>query len=431
MVNSMRKMKDSGIEWIECTPENWNLVRLKDFFNFEKGKNAAQYTQEYIGLNRGSYPVYSGQTENDGIMGMINSFDYDLNECLFTTTVGAKVMTPKILNGKFNLSQNCLIMNKINDCDIRYFYYSLLPLFNYEKSLIPTYMQPSLRISDLNKYQFYIPSIVEQQKIADYLDKKVALIDNIIEKTKESIDEYKKYKQALIAEVVTKGLNPNVKMKDSGIEWVGDIPEHWEDIKLKNIASGETNSFVDGDWIESNVIVEDGIRYLTTGNIGEGIFKEQGNGFISIETLELMNCLLVYPGDLIISRLNNPLGRACKLPNTYDKYVIAVDNVVLRPDLNKFNVDYLIYLMNIDDYSKNANMVARGTTMPRISRTILGNLHLLKLPISEQEEIVKFLNPKISQLEQSILNKNLLINELELYKKSLIYEVVTGKKDVN
>ena len=108
----MRAMKESGIDWISSIPENWKKVYLKNYYDFEKGKNAALYTKEYIGENCGEYPVYSGQTENAGVMGEINTFDYDLEECIFTTTVGAKVMTPRILKGKFSLSQNCLIMRR-------------------------------------------------------------------------------------------------------------------------------------------------------------------------------------------------------------------------------------------------------------------------------------------------------------------------------
>lgn len=157
-------MKDSGVEWIGEIPEEWNSVKLKYFYAFEKGKNAAQYTQDYIGLHSGDYPVYSGQTENNGIMGKIDTFDYDIEECLFTTTVGAKVMTLKILCGKFSLSQNCLIMKQIKKCNNKFFYYILISLFDYEKTLIPTYMQPSLRMEDLKKYAFFIPIQNEQQK---------------------------------------------------------------------------------------------------------------------------------------------------------------------------------------------------------------------------------------------------------------------------
>ena len=197
------EMKDIGIEWIGEVPTYWEKYKLKDYYTFEKGKRASLYTKTYIGENPGKYPVYSGQTENDGIMGKINSFDYDIDECIFTTTVGAKVMTPKILEGKFSLSQNCLIMKKIKKCNNHFIYYILLPLFNYKKSMIPSYMQPSLRISDLSGYDFCLPPLEEQNLIADYLDNKVKKIDNLIIKKQELITQLEQYKKSLIYECVT------------------------------------------------------------------------------------------------------------------------------------------------------------------------------------------------------------------------------------
>lgn len=198
-----RKMKDSGIEWIGEIPEEWQLFRLKDYYRFEKGKNAAVYTQSYIAEHEGDFPVFSGQTENNGIMGKINTYDYDIDECLFTTTVGAKVMTPNVLRGKFSLSQNCLIMLQTQKCNNRYIYYALFPLFRYAKSLIPSYMQPSLRVSDLNKYSFYAPKYEEQDEIADYLDERCCAIDELIEQKEKMLSDLESYKKSLIFEYVT------------------------------------------------------------------------------------------------------------------------------------------------------------------------------------------------------------------------------------
>ena len=198
-------MKDSGVPWIGETPSMWIFEKLKNFFTFEKGINAQKYTKEFIGTHQGDFPVYSGQTENDGIMGSIDSFDYDIQNCIFTTTVGAKVMSAKVISGKFSLSQNCLIMKPINNSVIvEYFLYILIALFEYEKSLIPTYMQPSLRISDLLKYSFFIPqNFIEQEQIAAYLDAKCAEIDAIIAQKQELLDKLAAYRKSLIFECVT------------------------------------------------------------------------------------------------------------------------------------------------------------------------------------------------------------------------------------
>lgn len=198
-------MKDSGIPWIGETPATWYFEKLKNLFLFEKGKEAQKYTKEYIGLNNGEFPVYSGQTENNGIMGKISSYDYDIKECIFTTTVGAKAMSAKILSGKFSLSQNCLIMlPKGNFVNVKFIYYLLIVLFEYEKSLIPAYMQPSLRMSDLSTYSFYVPNTYsEQQRIAAYLDEKCARIDALLAEKDELLDKLAEYKKSLIFECVT------------------------------------------------------------------------------------------------------------------------------------------------------------------------------------------------------------------------------------
>jgi len=214
-------------------------------------------------------------------------------------------------------------------------------------------------------------------------------------------------------------------MKDSGIEWIGEIPEDWDVVKIKHLADHKEGLFLDGDWIESDIITSDGVRYLTTGNIGEGYFKEQGDGFISEETLEKMNCLIVYPGDLVISRLNKPIGRACLLPDTHEKYVIAVDNVVLRPNPKLYNRLFLKFAMNIDGYSEEANMISRGATMPRISRTLLGNIKLPIPPYHQQHKISNFLDKKVAEIDHILEKTRESIEEYKKYKQSIITEAVT------
>ena len=421
-------MKNSGIEWIGQIPDSWQYFRLKDYYVFEKGKNAALYTQEYIGTHNGEFPVYSGQTENDGIMGTISSFDYDEKECLFTTTVGAKVMTPKVLSGKFSLSQNCLVMKQVKPCCNKYIFYQLLPLFDYTKSMIPSYMQPSLRIADLNTYGFFVPNKSIQEQIANCLDVKCAKIDKLIEVQQAQIEKLKEYKQSVITEAVTKGLNPTAPMKDSGVEWIGKIPEGWKVCRIKNLPDYSVeNCFIDGDWIESPDIADSGIRYLTTGNVGDGQFKYQGNGYITQETFDKLNCKFAYPGDWVIARLNAPYGRSCILPNDKDRYVLAVDIVILRTQYNK---KYFCYFTQCPEFQHTVEDYARGTAMKRISRTNLGAVKTVLPSIEEQNEIADYLDNKCAKIDKLIALKQSKIEKLQEYKKSLIYEYVTGKREV-
>lgn len=427
-VNAMRKMKDSGIAWIGEIPEDWKLLKLKDSVDFEKGKNAAIFTQEYIGKNIGEYPVYSGQTQNDGVMGFVDTYDYDEDLCLFVTTVGAKAMSIKKLKGKFSLSQNCLIMKRKNDSNIDFLLYSLNALFDFERKMIPAYMQPSLRIEDLKKYVVYVPEKVQQQKIADFLDKKCAEIDKLIELQESMINKLKEYKQSVITQAVTKGLDPDVPLKDSGIEWIGKIPEGWTVVRIKNLPDYSCpNAFIDGDWIESTDISDEGIRYITTGNIGDGIFKRQGDGYILDETFQRLNCKYAYPEDIVFSRLNAPYGRSCILPNDEDKYVVAVDIVILRTSYNK---KYICYYTQCQHYQHDVEDFSRGTAMKRISRNNLGLVKILLPPLEEQHQIADYLDKKCAEIDDLIKLKEQKIEKLKEYKKSLIYEYVTGKKEV-
>lgn len=212
------------------------------------------------------------------------------------------------------------------------------------------------------------------------------------------------------------------EMKDSGIEWIGEIPKDWELRKIKFLPNNEENSFVDGDWIESPVITDEGIRYYTTGNIGDGFFKEQGNGYISLNTFKMLNCKYAYPSDLVISRLNAPYGRSCILPNNEEKYVLAVDNVILRTNEDK---RFICYLTQCLGYQRAVEDISNGTTMKRVSRVKLGNISLPLPRIDLQNKIANYLDTKCSEIDATAEDIQKEISLLEEYKKSVITEAVT------
>ena len=219
------------------------------------------------------------------------------------------------------------------------------------------------------------------------------------------------------------------KMRDSGVEWIGEVPEGWEIRAIKKLALTDTSLLADGDWINSEDMSHDGIRYLTTGNIGQGAFKEQGNGYISDSTFRRLNCLPVYGGDLVISRLNEPIGRACIIPKNYKECVVAVDCVVLRPD-EKFDKKFLMYAMSSDRYAEYGLLLARGTTMQRISRTQLGNMTIPIPPLLEQRRIADYLDEKCAAIDGAVDELKRGIEDCKAWKKAIIFEAVTGKANV-
>lgn len=419
-------MKDSGIEWIGQIPEDWKVSKLKSNFSFEKGKNAAQYTQEYIGENEGEYPVYSGQTENNGIMGKINSYDYDLKECVFSTTVGAKVMTPRYLQGKFSLSQNCLIMVQQTDYVCKLLYYVLLPLFSYEKTLIPTHMQPSLRFSDLKKYFLPLPSITEQQKIVDYLDKKCGKIDDVIDNQKQIIEKLKEYKQSVITETVTKGLNPNTPMKDSGIEWIGQIPQHWEVKKLKHIVA----KIYKGSGITKDDIVQDGdISCVRYGEIYTKYKYHFDKCYTKTDISKVKAPSFFAYGDILsvtTGELIEEIGKSVVYLGN-EKCLAGGDIVVMKHSQHPV---FMGYAMDSEYIQSQKSFGKIKLKVVHISGYALKNLIVAKPPFSEQKEIADYLDKKCVEIDNAIGQKEETITKLEEYKKSLIYECVTGKREV-
>nr|WP_321432149.1 restriction endonuclease subunit S [uncultured Campylobacter sp.] len=427
MKSRILEFKDSGIAWIGQISKHWDYIKLKYFYNFEKGKNAQLYTLDYIGLNQGRYPVYSGQTEQDGIMGYIDTYDYDIDECLFTTTVGAKVMTPKILQGKFSLSQNCLIMKRKRQCNNHFFYYYLIPLFDYEKGSIPSYMQSSLRVEDLKKYGFYVPPFDEQEKIANFLDNKCEKIDSTIKNLEQKISNLKEYKKSLISECVTKGLNSRIlEFKDSKIPWIGKIPKHWEVKRLKYIAT----KIYKGNGITKEQVFENGdtpcVRY------GE-IYTKYSYSFdkcLSYTFEKVLNSTSYFGyGDILFTctgELIEEIGK--NIVYLGDKKCLAGGDIIVLS--HKQNPSFLNYALDCN-YARNQKSYGKAKLkVVHISSREISNLFVVLPPLNEQKEIAEFLDKKCEKIDRLNENYAKQISTLKEYKKSLIYECVTGKKEI-
>jgi type I restriction enzyme, S subunit len=212
--------------------------------------------------------------------------------------------------------------------------------------------------------------------------------------------------------------------KGSGVEWLDTVPAHWSRVAIKYMALEEGSLFLDGDWIESKDISTEGIKYVTTGNVGEGIYKEQGSGFITEEIFNQLNCTDVFPGDVLISRLNAPIGRACVVPDLDSRIVTSVDNVVFRPD-HLYSKEYLVRLFSSPAYFEHTTNLARGATMQRISRGLLGNIRVV-LPLKiEQQKIAAFLDHETAKIDALIEKQQRLIELLKEKRQAVISHAVT------
>ena len=226
-----KKYKPSGIEWIGEIPEHWTLATVGRVSNLGRGRVISSIE---IGENPGEFPVYSSQTENNGVMGYLNSFNFK-GEYVTWTTDGANAGTVFFRKGKFNCTNVCGTIQPKNweQIDLRFIPYFLNLGTKYSVRLD---INPKLMNNMMAKIPIVIPPKEEQTTIANYLNYKTAQIDDLIAKKQKLIDLLNEEKTAIINQAVTKGLDPNTPMKDSGIPWLGEIPAHWEIRKLKYVS---------------------------------------------------------------------------------------------------------------------------------------------------------------------------------------------------
>lgn len=420
-----------------CIPESWNEAPLKDAVKFrtdslpentspsyqfryvdigsvEHGKGITKYQEMLFSESpsRARKRVRKGDTIVSTVRTYLKAIArVDDDENVIVST-GFFVLCPKAFQPRYltYLMESDYVCDEINRLSWGVSY-------------------PAISESLMGSIHVPVPPFSEQECIAGLLDERCAAIDSTAAALEEQIDVLERYRASVIHEAVTKGLDPDAPMKPSGVEWMGSIPAAWHITKVKYLATGSEGIFSDGDWIESQDITESGIRYLTSGNVGAGYFKEQGSSYITYETFRRLNCTAVFPGDVLISRLNSPMGRACIVPDTESLYVVAVDDVLLRGDC--FDSKYVIYAMNDSTYTEHLAAIARGSTMNRLSRSLLGDSYIWLPPIQEQEKISAYLDERCAPIDAVIGTKRKQLEALKKYRRSLIYEYVTGKRRVS
>ncbi|WP_367293701.1 restriction endonuclease subunit S [Lactococcus lactis] len=430
------KMKDSGVEWIGEIPEDWDIGKVN---------RALKYVKEVAGDKHGLYPRLSlaksgvierpkydgnGQAPADyntyqivpkqqfvfNLMGLEQDSDY--------RRVGVPEKSGLLSSGYVRMDNNSDVLN------VKYGYYYFLTLESYRIfNAYGTGIRSTLNGKQLEKLPLILPAIDEQQKIADFLDSKIALIDQIIADTKRSIEELKSYKQSLITETVTKGLDPNVPMKDSGVEWIREIPEGWKlpslgQLSIK-IGSGKTP--LGG----ANVYQESGVLFIRSQNVYDtGLLLGDKATYISQEVNDQMKNTEVQKQDILLNITGGSIGRSVKYnlntPANVNQHVC-----IIRSINNIIDPDFLTYFLNSSSGQTNVNYFQTGGNREGLN---FEQIKKFKIPLpvmKKQKNIIIFLDEKTKKIDALIKDKNLVISENESYKKSLIYEYVTGKKQVN
>ena len=225
-------------------------------------------------------------------------------------------------------------------------------------------------------------------------------------------------------------LKPYLAMKESGVPWLGEVPEHWDTSKIKGLARPGYKTFVDGDWIESPYITTDGIRLIQTGNNCDGGIQREGIcNYISEETFTNFCCTEIKPGDILICRLGEPVSRACLAPQLGKRMITSVDVCILKAREN-IHAKFLVYSMSSLPYLDWVGSLVRGSTRDRVSRSMLGSFLLPLPPLPEQAAIVRFLDHADRSIRRYIRAKQKLIALLEEQKQAVVHEAVTGRVDI-
>lgn len=412
----MKKMKDSGIEWIGQIPESWNVVKVKNVF-YRSQEKAQLDNPIILSLARNGVKVRD-ITNNEGqlaesyfnynpvIVGdlLLNPMDlYSGANCSYSKVEG--VISPAYIN-----------LRKIRSADSRYYDYYFkcqywsMSFFAHGKG-VSYDNRWTMNNETLMNYYLPLPSYEEQIKIADILDKKCSQIDELIFIQEKEIEKLKKYKTSVITKAVTKGLDDTVPMKDSGVEWIGQIPESWNVGELKRFYNNRQEKYSGED-----------VEYFALENIESWTGK-----FIKTETTyDKSQSNMTYTGDVVFGKLRPYLAKTYHIENSKCcslEFAIFYNKCGIK---NK----YLHYLMLSHWFVNIVDSSTYGTKMPRANIDFISCMIIPYPPEKTQNNICNFIEKELLKINCLCDEKQQKIEKLQQYKKSLIYEYVTGKKEV-
>ena len=433
-----RKMKDSGIEWIGEIPEGWEIKRLGAILQERNEVNNPIQTTSILSLtnNRGVIPYSEkgnqGNKAKDDLTGykiahigdiVLNSMNVIIGSVGLSNYYGAVSPVYYMLFPRNNIKT-----------DIQYYNYLFQTtafqqsLRGYGNGILEIRMR--IQMQKLKTVLLPVPTFLEQSNITVYLDASLSKLNILLFKTHSSIEEYKKLKQAVITQAVTKGVRGEREMKDSGVEWIGEIPKEWRKTQLRHCATIKSGITLGKSYSKDTVLIER--PYLRVANVQGGYVDLNDLATIQVTPDEDLKYRL-HSGDVLMTEGGDrdKLGRGCVWhgeiePCLHQNHVFAVqtNEAVLLPE-------FLEYLTASDVGRSYFDVTAIKTTNLACTSSSKVLAFTIPLPpIEEQIEIVGFIKNRSLELDKLIMKKELLVQELERYKKSLIYEVVTGKREV-
>ena len=432
----MRKMKDSGVAWIGEIPEDWCVTSLKRVGDIQGGVG---FPVEEQGNQNEELPFYKVAdlelASQDGIFleRPQNSISLETSKKLHAkiikenSIVYAKIGAALLLNRRRIIKYQSIIDNNMSsihpfyEYDLKWLYY-LMCHIDFDYYVNPGTI-PALSEGTQGKIIIPIPAKNNQSYIANYLDAKCSRIDSTIANIRTLIEKLKEYKQSVITQAVTKGLNPEAPMKDSGVAWIGEIPEDWQLQKIKFLAR------CNNEVLSENTPPSELIKYIDISSVSEK------QGILLIQDFIFSNApsrarRIIHEGDVIISTVRTYLRAVAYIYREYDNYICSTGFAVLSSYNDKIINRFLFFSILSDNFISRVESLSTGISYPAITSEQLVNIKICLPSIVQQQQIVTYLDTKCAQIDSQIAEQETLLTKLESYKKSLIYECVTGKREV-
>ena len=415
---SKRKMKDSGVEWLGEIPSEWGVMRLRFLVDITTGNRDTQDADP-----EGEYPFYV----RSPIVQRCNGYTFEGPGIMMAGDGAGAGRIFHLATGRYAVHQRVYRLYDFKGIDKTFLWYYLGVSFPNEMDKGSAQSTvPSVRLPMLQNLPAVVPALPVQLKIAAYLDVRCAKIDEMISDAKKTIEEYKAWKSSVIFEAVT-GKNTGAKMKDSGVDWIGMVPSGWEIVPLRRLGSCVNGISKGGEFFGS------GYPFVSYSDVYKNDWLPASVKGLVESTPEERKHYSVREGDVFFTRTSetvDELGMAGACLKTIPDAVFAGFLIRFRPDTTELAVEYSkYYFRNVglrNFFTKETMLVTRAS----LSQDLLRSMMVVVPPRSEQIAIARFLDKKCAAIDRVISEKESLISDLESYKKSLIFECVTGKMEV-
>lgn len=425
------KYKNSGFEWYGDVPSHWKLSPMKHLFEIRSGATPNTGEDQYWDGGIKWITPADFKTEDYHVNGGRKSISQrGLESCTASLLpIGSIVFSKRAPIGSVAITTDLLCTNQgclgciPFDVDSRFYYYSMSCLKNQFELFGSGTTFKEISATDFSNFMMLCPPLREQQVIADSLDSQCSKIDEMIEAKSKQIDDLKDYRKSLISEVVTKGLNPDVEMKESGMDWFGTYPATWSMSKLSRLTSkiGSGSTPRGG----SEVYSESGVKFMRSQNVHFDGFLLDDVAFISPEIDEEMKNTRVVPGDILFNITGASIGRCYWVDETLGAANVNQHVCIVRP--SDIQTKYLNYYLQSSSGQIQVKLEQTGGNREGLSAEAFKEFVILVPTVEEQQAIAEFLDDKCSKIADLMKMLGDEIEELKKYKTSIISEAVTGK----